>query len=268
MKENGESMNFISLFLKGFLMGLFMLVPGVSGGTIAIILKIYDELLMRLSNIFLNFKRNFVFLLTVLVGGIIGIFISSYFLRFIFVEYYFEMIFVFVGILIYYLLETTFKSGRKYIFKNSILIIIGMCLGYLLTIVPVSFLEFKNKYLTLFILGVFLASALILPGISVSYILLIFNIYDKVLLAIQTFDIFYLLELGVALLIGIVVVVKGLSYLLIKKKYIAENIINGFIITSIFVVLPPINSTKDVVYLIILILIGIIFEVVINTKKN
>ena len=249
-------------------MGLFMLVPGISGGTIAMLLKIYDELLMRLSNLFKDFKQNFFFLFIVLLGGLLGIFISSYFLRFIFREYYFEMIFIFIGIVIYYLLETIVKSGKRYIFKNSILIFIGMILGYLLTVIPVSFFSFENKYLTLFILGLFLASALILPGISVSYILLIFNIYDKVLLAIQTFDILYLMEIGVALFIGIVIVIKGLSYLLIKRKNITENIINGFIITSIFVVLPPINSAKDFVYLTILIIVGIIIELVLNTNRT
>ena len=248
-------------------MGLFMLVPGISGGTIAILLKIYDELLLRLSNLLKDFKRNFLFLFVILLGGLLGIFISSYFLGFIFIEYYFEMIYIFVGILVYYLFETIFKSGKRYMLKNSILIIVGMILGYLISFIPISFFELKNKYLSLFILGIFLASALILPGISVSYILIIFNIYDEVLIAIQTFDLFYLVELGVALLIGIVVVIKGLSYLLISKKYITENIIVGFVITSILKVLPSINSANKIVYAAIYILCGILLETALSYRK-
>ena len=64
MKENGDCMNFITLFLKGLLMGMFMLVPGISGGTIAILLNLYDRLLISLSDLFKNFKTNFLFLLT------------------------------------------------------------------------------------------------------------------------------------------------------------------------------------------------------------
>ena len=59
MKENGDCMNFMILFLKGLLMGMFMLVPGISGGTIAILLNLYDRLLISLSDLFKNFKTNF-----------------------------------------------------------------------------------------------------------------------------------------------------------------------------------------------------------------
>ena len=84
MKEKGESMNFITLFLKGILIGLFMLIPGVSGGTIAILLKIYEELLIRLNTLFKDFKNNFKYLFIVFIGGLIGVFISSYFLSIFF----------------------------------------------------------------------------------------------------------------------------------------------------------------------------------------
>lgn len=268
MKENGESMNFIYLFLKGILMGVFMLVPGVSGGTIAILLKIYDELLIRLSNLFKDFKKNFIFLFIVLSGGIIGIFISSYFLSFVITSFYFEMIYIFVGILIYYIFETLCKNGRRNIIKNIILIIIGVFLGLSITLIPVNFFNIKNKYLNLFILGVFLASALILPGVSVSYVLLIFNIYDKVINAIKTFELIYLLEIGISLLIGIMIVVKELSYLLLRKKDIVENIISGFLITSIYIILPSLQTLKEVIYMMIMIIVGIILKITTNIRKR
>ena len=249
-------------------MGMFMLVPGVSGGTIAILLKIYDELLTRLSNLFKDFKKNFIFLFIVLIGGIIGIFISSYFLSFVIKSFYFEMIYIFVGILIYYILETLCKNGSRNITKNIILIIIGVFLGLSMTLIPVNFFNIKNKYLNLFILGIFLASALILPGVSVSYVLLIFNIYDKVINAINTFELIYLLEIGISLLIGIMIVVKGLSYLLLRKKDIIENIISGFLITSIYIILPPLQTPKDVIYMLIMIVVGIILKITMNIRKR
>jgi putative membrane protein len=61
MKENGESMNFIFLFLKSIVIGFFMLVPGISGGSIAILLNIYDDLLLSLNNIFKTFKSSVTF---------------------------------------------------------------------------------------------------------------------------------------------------------------------------------------------------------------
>ena len=268
MKENGESMNFISLFLKGTLMGMFMLVPGVSGGTIAILLKMYDELLIRLSNLFDDFRRNFLFLFIVLCGGIIGIFISSYFLSVVINSFYFEMIYVFLGILIYYFLETLCKNGRRYLARNAFLVSVGVFLALSINFIPVNFFNIENKYLNLFVLGIFLASALILPGVSVSYVLLIFNIYDKVINAVKTFEIIYLLEIGISLIIGIAIVVKGLSYLLIRKKEIIENVISGFVVASIYIILPTLNNVKDVTYMLILVLIVIILRILSRFRMN
>ena len=268
MKEKGECMNFITLFLKGILIGLFMLIPGVSGGTIAILLKIYEELLIRLNTLFKDFKNNFKYLFIVFIGGLIGVFISSYFLSIFFQKFYFEFIFIFVGILIYYSVETLCKNGKKYIVKNLFLISLGLGLGLLFSFIPVNFINIENKILHLFVLGILLAGALILPGISVSYVLLIFNMYDKVLIAIKSFDLLFLLEMGIALLIGISVVTKGLSYLLIRKKDNIENVIVGFVISSIFMVLPPVASSKDVIYMLILMTLGILFKVILDSRKS
>ena len=63
MKENGDCMNFMILFLKGLLMGMFMLVPGISGGTLAILLNLYDRLLISLSDLLKTLNQIFYFYL-------------------------------------------------------------------------------------------------------------------------------------------------------------------------------------------------------------
>ena len=144
MKENGDCMNFIILFFKGLVMGIFMLVPGISGGTIAILLNLYDKLLISLSDLFKNFKANFLFLFTVLLGGIFGIFISSFFLSFIVLNFYFEMIYIFLGIVIYYLFETFFKSGKRMITRNILLVILGVILGLSFNLIPSNIFQTSN----------------------------------------------------------------------------------------------------------------------------
>ena len=92
--------------------------------------------------------------------------------------------------------------------------------------------------------------------------------YDKVLLAIKVFDFKYLLELFIVLIIGMLLVVKGLNYLIIKKKEVVENVIVGFIFSSIWLVLPTVSNNKDFIYMLILIILGIIFRIVFNLKKT
>jgi putative membrane protein len=113
-----------------------------------------------------------------------------------------------------------------------------------------------------------LAIALILPGISVSYVLLIFSMYSELLMAIQQFDIVYLLEIGIALIVGILLVAKILNYFLINKKSVVENIIVGFIFSSIWIILPEITNEKELVYAVIFILLGMILKSIFNICKR
>ena len=78
------------LFIKSIVVGMFMLVPGISGGTLAIILNIYEGLLSSLSHLFKNFKSNFLHLLIALLGGVLGVIISSYFMDFFITNFYFD----------------------------------------------------------------------------------------------------------------------------------------------------------------------------------
>ena len=145
--------------------------------------------------------------------------------------------------------------------------IIGVGIGIGLTLLPINIFNIQNKYLNLFVVGVFLALALILPGISVSYVLLIFKMYDTFLFAIKTFDLLYLLEMMIALLIGTLVVIKGLNYLIIKKNDILESVIVGFVFASVWVVLPVISSCKEWVYGIIFVVLGVIVRTLFRNSK-
>jgi putative membrane protein len=139
----------------------------------------------------------------------------------------------------------------------------NVIIGFLITNIPPSFFSLGNKFFTLLFLGIFLSVALILPGVSVSYILLIFNMYDDIILAIKNLDIIYLLEIGMFLVIGLLLVIKLLHYLILKKKEMISNVIIGFIISSVWIVLPKFISFNDFVYFLIFVIIGILIKKVI-----
>ena len=268
MKENGESMNFIFLFIKCIIVGFFMLVPGISGGSIAILLNIYDDLLSSLNNIFKSFKSSFTFLFVAGVGGVIGLFLSSFVLINLIKNFYFEMIFLFLGLVIFYSVSLFKNTKSLTIVKKIVIILIGSVIGILLTKIPLGFFDIGNKYLNLFMVGVFLAIALILPGISVSYVLLIFSMYDRVLMAIQELDFLYLFEIGISLMIGVVIVIKILNYFLTTKKLMMEFLIVGFVISSVWIVLPSVNNKKELIYAIIFIFIGLIIRSISTVYKR
>lgn len=228
----------ILLLLKGFFIGLFMLIPGVSGGSIAILFNEYDKMVYHTSNLFKEFKKSFFYLLILAIGGILGLYCSSIFLHFFIENYYLELIYFFFGIIVLFVINFINKNNEKKIsIKYILYILIGILISILIGFIPKDLFNVNNIF-GLLILGLMLAIALILPGISVSYILLIFSCYDTFILALKNMDIFYLFKIGIFLMFGIFVTIKLLDYLMNKYKSITNFTIIGFMIGSLLTFIP------------------------------
>ena len=94
-------------------------------------------------------------------------------------------------------------------------------------------------------IGVVAAAALVLPGISISHLMLVLGLYDKLLQAISCLDFVYLLPFGIGMLLGIALTVKALERMLSKHPQATYLLILGFMIASVAAVfpgLPPINE--------------------------
>ena len=144
MNRRGIYMSYLIDFVKGLIVGFFMLVPGISGGSIAIILGIYDKLLISLNDIFKRFKTNFIFLFIVALGGIIGIFLSSFILDFFIKNYYLELLYIFVGMMGLHGFNVVKNIKKTQIVKSIFFILVGLFIGFLITSIPPSFFE-KEK---------------------------------------------------------------------------------------------------------------------------
>ena len=86
--------------LAGLIIGIGVVLPGVSGGVIAVILNIYDKLIFAVTNFSKNKKENFIFLLKVIVGVIIGAIISANLLTYFFDKYLVEVSYLFIGLVL------------------------------------------------------------------------------------------------------------------------------------------------------------------------
>ncbi len=182
----------IKLMLKGFLMGAADLVPGISGGTVALITGIYSEFVSTIGSISIKdllsfkFKKFFEslnpnFLFPVVGGIFIGILslsrVMKYFLN-IHPLYTWGVFFVLV--LISTILFLVKRNWLKV--ENIFLIGLGIVIGFVLTKINISF---PQNYLFTFLAGFFGSVAMILPGISGSFILLIIGYYEVILDALH-----------------------------------------------------------------------------------
>ena len=257
-------MSYLKNFFKGIVVGVATLVPGVSGGTMAIVLGIYDRLIHSVGSFFEDWKKNFFFLFQVGAGGLLGILLfDRLMLRALEVVPY-VMQFLFIGIIIGGL-PVLYKKAMSSELTGSveksttataasidrpnigdiIFLIIGIAIVLVMTSKPDAVINLATgstllSYIFLLIAGIILAVALVLPGISFSFMLLALGMYDITLKAIKDLNIPYLIPLGLGVAIGTFGTARILEKLLQKHPRKTYMIIIGFVLGSLVEVFPGI----------------------------
>ena len=221
------------LFLKGMAMGISDLIPGISGGTIALLLGIYKDFISSLKSINyksfiylvrLDFKKlnnqlNLCFLLPVFFGILSSIFIFSSLISFLLLDYKVLLFSFFFG-LIFFSSIRLISSLKPTLTLDFFTVFVGLVIG--LSFFFVSSLSTSNSIFSIFLAGFIAISAMLLPGISGSYILLILGKYEFMLDSISSFNWINILIFSLGAITGILSFSKMIHYLL--KNYYKSTI--------------------------------------------
>jgi len=254
----------IVLVFKGFLMGIANVIPGVSGGTIAIILGIYEQFISSISNLVKNLKENIKFLLPILIGMVLSILILSSVIEYSYDNFPLPTMMFFVGLVlggIPMLMKNVInkkecKQVSSYVIATlAFALVLFMACSDLIfnTTTEVSFVNMAVfDYVILFIVGVVAAATMVIPGISGSLVLMLLGYYYPVISTISnllTFDnlvgdMLVLGVFGIGVLVGIVLISKLLEMLF--KKYNTKTYFGvlGFIFASVLAI--PISTCLEV----------------------
>ncbi|MBQ9765960.1 MAG: DUF368 domain-containing protein [Lachnospiraceae bacterium] len=238
----------ITTAAKGLVIGGTMLVPGVSGGSMAMILGIYKRLVSSISSFFKDVKNNIVFLGIFVVGALAGMAIFAKPLLALIEAFPKPMLYFFMGAVAGGIPMMYRESKVKRISVLHILyVLIGIAIVILLGLLPTDFLNSEGmpgavQFLIQLAAGAVAAIALILPGISVSYMLLVLGIYEPTVAAIGNLDILYLLPLGIGVVLGILLTTKLLETFMNKYPSVTYLVILGFILGSLKETFPGIPS--------------------------
>lgn len=234
--------------LKGMGVGLSMLIPGVSGGTMAIILGIYDDLISAISSFTKDVKKHLFLLITFLSGVGLGIFMLAKSILFVTQNYHTITMYFFLGAIsasfpMLFKKAKMDKIGTKLSLYYILYAIIGMLIVFLISIIPTGLFVYDPSnlllsYAMIIFAGFICSIALILPGISGAFMLLMLGMYESTITAVQSFDLLYLLPLVIGGLIGILSVTRMLENAMKNHTRITYMIILGFIAASMYEVLP------------------------------
>jgi putative membrane protein len=234
-------MKFLKLFLKGLFMGSADIVPGVSGGTIAFITGIYEEFISTISNydwelVKLLFqgkfnqaydKANINFIVPLLSGIILAIFLFSGLIGFLITTYP-NFTYSFFGGLI---LGSAYLLLKKAHFKHTFSLFIGFILAYYLS--GLNILLNQQSYYTIFFVAMIAILAMILPGISGAFILLLLGHYHYVLNAVHNFEHKVIIVFVLGAITGIVSFSKLLNYFLKHHEKVTFTFLLGLMLGSL-----------------------------------
>lgn len=237
------------LVLKGMGMGAADVVPGVSGGTIAFIVGIYDELINSIKSIngkslklfftgkFAAFWKmiNGNFLFSILLGIGISVFSLAKIITWLLVEHPILVWSFFFGLV---LASTWFvaKDIKGWNWKTILGFVVGVVVAFYITVATPA--ETPSYLWFIFLCGAIAICAMILPGISGSFILVLLGKYFFIMDAVKTFDLVIIAVFGAGAVVGITSFSRVLSYALKHVRNITLAVLSGFMLGSLNKVWP------------------------------
>lgn len=279
----------IILVIKGFLMGIANVIPGVSGGTLAIILGIYEDFISSISNLFKDLKKNVMFLIPIFLGIGLAILTMSKVISYSYDNYPLPTILFFVGLVfggIPLLLKNVKGNKESSKISNYLIFLITFSLVIFLASYKIIFslnqeVSFTNmnlmNYIILFLVGIIAAATMVIPGVSGSLVLMILGYYYPVINTINMLfkenfinNFLILGVFGLGVVVGIVLISKLLEMLFKNYKIKTYYGVLGFVIASIFAIplsaCVELNSINIDVLQVIIGMILLIFGTLISYK--
>ncbi len=251
---------FLILFLKGFLIGIAFIIPGLSGGTLAIYLGIYQPMLHAIGHFFQSWKKHFLYLLPIGLGIVLAIVVFARLIGWLLNVNSFATLLFFIGLLIGGLkkLGTTIQvktqSKAAYVLAGvAFALVIGLFLFEqissqegVITTIPVN----ASSIFLLLILGALAATTMIVPGVSGSALLMVVGYYTAIVTNVigNIFDfsqigyhMFVISFFAIGGLLGIFFASRFLDKIISKYPSESMTVIFGFLFASALVLFLQIH---------------------------
>ena len=237
-------MDTLKYLISGLGVGAAMTIPGVSGGTAAMLLGVYDQLVRAVSRLFSAPCRNLTLLLSFGGGAAAGALILARLISFLLTTpAEIPLRFFFLGAVaggIPLILRRA--EIRKFTPGELILVLLGAAAVLLISKLPEGLFSPENSGLggifLRFLGGILLAAALVLPGISASHFLYMLGLYDDVIGRLGSFDLLPLLPMAAGVLVGTFLSARALETLFENHKTGTYLVILGFMLASLRELLP------------------------------
>ncbi|WP_237605650.1 MULTISPECIES: DUF368 domain-containing protein [Salinicoccus] len=243
---------------KGFLMGICELIPGVSSGTMALLLGIYDEFLGAISRIVTkHYKKAILFLLPLVIGMGIAILTLTSLIEYLLDHHTVPTHWFFIGLVLGVVPMMLRVSDYRVEFRTPhyILVLLAVTMLFALGLVRGNETPPEDLVVTLpllgkmFFSGILASMTMLLPGISGSLVLLILGSYSIVIYSVNQLKAFnleilpVLIAVGAGIVLGLLLASRIIQYMLVHYTYLTYALILGLVIGSVFAIYPGLPET-------------------------
>lgn len=241
--------NKIILAVKGALFGIANIIPGVSGGTLALTMGVYEDLISAISHFFRDVKKSLKFLLVFGLGAALSILLMSKVISLCLDKFPFPTTLFFIGLIVGGVPLLTRKVRKSKIRPWNLLL-------FLLTfgvVIVMAFMQEGSNVVSLnnvspwmmfvlFLVGMIAAATMVIPGVSGSFVLMLLGFYKPIVNVVGSLtdfsqlghNLMILIPFGLGVLLGIVLIAKLIEFLFNKYEISTYYAILGFLIASIF----------------------------------
>jgi len=253
--------NYLLDFFKGMVIGIGAIAPGVSGGAIAVIFGVYENLTRAIGNIFNDFWRKVTYLAPIGLGAGLGILVFSNIFKYLFENYNTQVRYLFVGLMagtFPSLFKTANREGFRWMYVVPLLISLSISIIFsiyedtIINTIPHD----EPDLIQLIIYGIIVAIGTVIPGLSSSVMLIYINAYDFVLEAMATLDFSALIPMGIGFVLCFFVLFKIISFMFDRAYGLTYYTILGFVLGSIIPIFPGFNFNMEYIISGIILLAG------------
>jgi len=255
--ERKKTMSLIKEVLRGMVIGVANIIPGVSGGTMAVSMGIYDKMIYAINHIRTEFKKSVLTLLPYVIGMGVGIVVLSFVISFLFEEYPYQTSMGFIGLILGGVPAIWNRvKGKKRGVGHYIVLLLFLAGIILLEVLgggKENVVDLEPGLVMagiLFVIGIIASATMVIPGVSGSMILMLLGFYTPILEEIKHFirsglaldmqeiwsSVAILLPFGLGIIVGIVLIAKLIGYLLEHAETYTYMGILGLVFASPVVV--------------------------------
>ncbi|MDR0303442.1 MAG: DUF368 domain-containing protein [Chitinispirillales bacterium] len=233
--KSGNICDWFLRVLKGALIGMDFVLPGVSGSALAVVFGLYERIVETVAHITKNFVQNILFFIPVGIGGTLGVFLISHPMSFLLKNHQTQVLWFFVGTILGTLPDIWQKSGEKGRKPRHIIImILTFILGtaFLLFSGNWGFGQFALNPLIAFFAGSSIALVALIPGLSSSNFLVLFGLYESMIDAYKSLNFTVIVPFFAGLAICILPFSKGIEFLFKKAFTGFFHFVVGIVLAS------------------------------------